>query len=85
MGRPREEPIRDGVLPFGILELLYLANEAVEDLRQERYGSGELFGRPTLPFPTLCHALCDALVDHLECRDEVVLPTDAWLQPKRKL
>jgi hypothetical protein len=32
-GRPKDEPINDGVLPRGILDLLYLADEAVQDLR----------------------------------------------------
>jgi hypothetical protein len=33
VGRPSEEPISDGVLPFGMLHLLDLPNQALEDLR----------------------------------------------------
>lgn len=31
-GRPNDEPMSDGVLPFGMLELLDLADERVQDL-----------------------------------------------------
>ena len=31
-GRPNEEPMSDGVLPFGMLELLDLADKRVQDL-----------------------------------------------------
>ena len=34
-GRPSDEPMSDGVLPFDILEFLHLADEAVEDVGEQ--------------------------------------------------
>ena len=30
-GRPKDEPMRDGVLPLGMLELLHFAYESIEN------------------------------------------------------
>src|SRR5229473_8415270 len=91
MGRPSDEPIREGVLPFGIrlrlrvLEFLYLAHQGIEDFREKRRGGGELLRRPLLPLLPISHPFHDAFVHHLEGGDEVVLRADPGLQLVREL
>ena len=78
-GRPRDEPISDGVFPLAILRPLELSNEVVEDAWECFCRRDELLEGPLGPLATIADLLRDGLVHHHEGGDGVVERSDLRL------
>ena len=70
-GRPRDEPISEGVFPLAILNFLDLPIEAVEYVRESLYRSVEFFQGPLVSLATVADHLLDFPVHHRQGGDEV--------------